>query len=260
MKGVLFSIDIRNHVDQTHEALDASDAFDVTAGTDASLVSLELSVKPSIIPPPPINKLLKGNTTNQMESLFRDLKAELNKGYTFAFPLLRYLTLFNRNGIVCGLHFTKRLLIDDHLMPLLEKIAMRACVRLWLLMGNVIVPFLGTIDWHINGKTQIKCARFSRKRLQFPSYLLQRSISFPAITFSTCRHQILPTVLAAFGQWDNVIQCQILPSAAVDTGTPVPLQHISSSEWNLSLFEAFHQLAASRENRYFPLSLPVPNL
>lgn len=48
-------------------------------GGESSLVSLELTVKPSIIPPPPINRLLNGNTTDQMSSLFRDLKAELSK-------------------------------------------------------------------------------------------------------------------------------------------------------------------------------------
>jgi len=45
----------------------------------ASLVSLELTLKPSITPPPPIHTLLKGNTVDQVESLFRDLKIEANK-------------------------------------------------------------------------------------------------------------------------------------------------------------------------------------
>eukprot|EP00210_Caulerpa_lentillifera_P003357 g3203.t1 len=45
----------------------------------ASLVSLELTLKPSIVPPPPIHTLLKGNTVDQVESLFRDLKIEANK-------------------------------------------------------------------------------------------------------------------------------------------------------------------------------------
>lgn len=48
-------------------------------GSKASLVTLDLNLKPSVVPPPPLNRLLKGNTLQQMHSLFQDLKAELNK-------------------------------------------------------------------------------------------------------------------------------------------------------------------------------------
>ncbi|GMH35204.1 hypothetical protein BSKO_03072 [Bryopsis sp. KO-2023] len=45
-----------------------------------SLVFLELDVLPAFVPPPPLNRALKGNTASQVESLFEDLKKELNEG------------------------------------------------------------------------------------------------------------------------------------------------------------------------------------
>ncbi|GMH35242.1 hypothetical protein BSKO_03110 [Bryopsis sp. KO-2023] len=45
-----------------------------------SLVFLELDVLPAFVPPPPLNRALKGNTANQVANLFEDLKRELNEG------------------------------------------------------------------------------------------------------------------------------------------------------------------------------------